>query len=52
MSSAKRNPLAEMFPIAKLQGTLNPDLTQLWEARSNARDKERGSGSPSLYEKV
>lgn len=40
------------FPLAKLHGTVSPELANIWEMRYNAFERQRMSHSPPLYEKV
>jgi hypothetical protein len=44
--------MTTMFPPAKLHGTVSPELTEIWEIRRHAHEGQRGSQSPSLFEKV
>lgn len=44
--------MATIFPPAKLHGTISPELTEMWEIRCHAQEQQRGSQSPSLFEKV
>lgn len=39
------------FPLARLYGTISPDLTQIWETQ-RATERQHESQSPPLYEKV
>lgn len=52
VNSAKRTSVTTMFPLAKLHGTISPELIEIWEARNSAFQKQRTTQSPPLYEKV
>ncbi|KAK8308561.1 hypothetical protein V6Z12_D02G067900 [Gossypium hirsutum] len=44
--------ITTLFPLARLRGTISPELTEMWERRQNAIEKQRESKSPPLYEKL
>lgn len=52
VKSAKRISISTIFPLAKLRGTISPELTEIWEARHKFFEEQRASQPPSLYEKV
>lgn len=41
-----------LFPPAKLHGTISPELTEMWEMQRCADERQKGSQSPPLFEKV
>ncbi|XP_058077059.1 condensin-2 complex subunit H2 [Magnolia sinica] len=51
-SSTKQNSLAAQFPLARLEGTINPEFAETLEAQLHARERVQASQSPSLYEKL
>ncbi|GMJ12239.1 hypersensitive to excess boron 2 [Hibiscus trionum] len=52
VNSTKSNPITTLFPLARLHGTISPELTEMWERQQNATEKQRESKSPPLYEKL
>lgn len=44
--------LRSQFPLAKLHGTVSPELTAIWELHSGACKKQEESQPIPLYEKV
>ncbi|KAK8572000.1 hypothetical protein V6N13_047627 [Hibiscus sabdariffa] len=52
VNSTKSNPITTLFPLARLHGTISPELTEMWERLQNASKKQRESKSPPLYEKL
>ncbi|KAL4311384.1 hypothetical protein GQ457_01G030600 [Hibiscus cannabinus] len=52
INSLKSNPITTLFPLARLHGTISPELTEMWERRQKAIEKQRESKSPPLYEKL
>lgn len=52
VNSTKSIPITTLFPLARLRGTISPELTEMWERRQNAIEKQRESKSPPLYEKL
>ncbi|PON62007.1 Condensin-2 complex subunit H [Parasponia andersonii] len=52
VTSTKGVSIATLFPLARLRGTISPDLTKLWEMQSHAHKRQRESQSPPLYEKL
>lgn len=45
--------LSTMFPLAKLHGPISSELTEMWEMRRCARQRQKDSQStPPLYETV
>ncbi|KHG03973.1 Condensin-2 complex subunit H2 [Gossypium arboreum] len=51
VNSTKSIPITTLFPLARLHGTISPELTEMWERRQSAIEKQRESKSPPLYEK-
>lgn len=43
--------VASQFPLAKLHGTISPELTRIWELHICARKRQETQPIP-LYEKV
>ncbi|XP_031277198.1 condensin-2 complex subunit H2 [Pistacia vera] len=52
VKSTKQHSVTTLFPLAKLYGTISPELTQVWEMQQKAFEKQRASHSPPLYEKL
>ncbi|XVF28285.1 hypothetical protein REPUB_Repub15cG0016800 [Reevesia pubescens] len=52
VNSTRSIPITSLFPLARLHGTISPELTEMWERRQNAFEKQRESKSPPLYEKL
>ena len=52
VNSTKGVKITTLFPIARLHGTISPELTEIWEMRCHASERQRESCSPPLYEKV
>ncbi|XWS14109.1 hypothetical protein CRYUN_Cryun36dG0094900 [Craigia yunnanensis] len=52
VNSTKNIPITTLFPLAKLHGTIGPELTEMWERRQNAFERQRESKSRPLYEKL
>ncbi|KAB2092790.1 hypothetical protein ES319_A02G054200v1 [Gossypium barbadense] len=52
VNSTKSIPITTLFPLARLHGTISPELTEMWERRQSAIEKQRESKSPPLYEKL
>ncbi|KAF5752186.1 hypothetical protein HS088_TW01G00093 [Tripterygium wilfordii] len=50
--STAQSSLSTLFPPARMNGTISPELTEMWEKQHNALEKEKKSQSPSLYEKL
>ncbi|KAE8677614.1 Condensin-2 complex subunit H2 [Hibiscus syriacus] len=48
----KSSLITTLFPLARLHGTISPELTEMWEKQQNAFGKQRESKSPPLYEKL
>ncbi|GLT99091.1 hypothetical protein SLE2022_165550 [Rubroshorea leprosula] len=48
----KSTSIATIFPLARLHGTVSPELTEIWESRQKTVNSQRGSQSPPLYEKL
>ncbi|XP_012083980.2 condensin-2 complex subunit H2 isoform X2 [Jatropha curcas] len=49
-NSAKQTSITTLFPLARMRGTISPELTEIWEARCN-RSQIKGNSIP-LYEKL
>ncbi|KAK8548738.1 hypothetical protein V6N13_054484 [Hibiscus sabdariffa] len=52
VNSKKSNPITTLFPLARLHGTISPELTEMWDRLQNATKKQRESKSTPLYEKL
>ncbi|XP_044479957.1 condensin-2 complex subunit H2-like isoform X2 [Mangifera indica] len=52
VNSTKQHSVTTLFPLAKLHGTISPELTQIWEARQKASEKQQAFHSSPLYEKL
>ncbi|XP_030975722.1 condensin-2 complex subunit H2 isoform X1 [Quercus lobata] len=52
VNSSKGVSISTLFPIARLHGTISPELTEIWEMRSQAFERQREFHSPPLYEKL
>ncbi|KAF5738730.1 condensin-2 complex subunit H2 isoform X2 [Tripterygium wilfordii] len=52
MNSTARSSLSTLFPLARMNGTISPELTEMWEKQCNALEKEKKLHSSSLYEKL
>ncbi|KAF6173816.1 hypothetical protein GIB67_003817 [Kingdonia uniflora] len=52
INSSKQISLASQFPVARLHGTISPDLTEVWEAQLDACKRQQEPQSPPLYEKL
>ncbi|XP_065616552.1 condensin-2 complex subunit H2 isoform X5 [Quercus suber] len=52
VNSTKGVSISTLFPIARLHGTISPELTEIWETRSQAFERQREFHSPPLYEKL
>lgn len=52
VNSTKGVSITTLFPIARLHGTISPELTEIWEMRCHASGRQRESCSPPLYEKL
>ncbi|OAY56069.1 condensin-2 complex subunit H2 [Manihot esculenta] len=50
VNSAKQTLMTTLFPLARMHGTINPELTEIWKARH--KGYESNSQSPPLYEKL
>ncbi|KAH9618722.1 hypothetical protein KSS87_005474 [Heliosperma pusillum] len=48
----KQITVASQFPLAKLNGPVCAELTELWEIRFRASKRQQESQPPSLYEKL
>ncbi|VVA37149.1 PREDICTED: condensin-2 complex subunit H2 [Prunus dulcis] len=52
VSSTKQVSMITLFPPAKLHGTISPELTEMWEMQRCADERQKGSQSPPLFEKL
>ncbi|OMO53612.1 Non-SMC condensin II complex, subunit H2-like protein [Corchorus capsularis] len=52
VNSTKTIPITTLFPLARLHGTISPELTEMWERRQNAFERQKESNSPPLFEKL
>ncbi|XWS08568.1 hypothetical protein CRYUN_Cryun40dG0013600 [Craigia yunnanensis] len=52
VNSSKSIPITTLFPLARLHGTICSELTEMWERRQNAFERQRESKSLPLYEKL
>ncbi|CAL5337900.1 unnamed protein product [Camellia sinensis] len=52
INSTKRISIAIQFPLARMHGTINSELNDIWEARRHASERQQESQSPSKYEKL
>ncbi|XVF38754.1 hypothetical protein REPUB_Repub20aG0129000 [Reevesia pubescens] len=52
VNSTKSIPITTLFPLARLHGTISPELTEMWERRQNAFERQSESKSTPLYEKL
>ncbi|KAF2289149.1 hypothetical protein GH714_029119 [Hevea brasiliensis] len=50
INSAKQTSITTLFPLAKMDGTISPELIEMWKARH--KRSETNSQSPPLYEKL
>ncbi|GAB2220195.1 hypothetical protein Drorol1_Dr00007838 [Drosera rotundifolia] len=48
----KQVPIAADFPLAKRNGPISPQFTEIWEMRSCARQSQQESQSPPFFEKL
>ncbi|GFZ09057.1 hypothetical protein Acr_20g0008650 [Actinidia rufa] len=52
INSTKRVPITTQFPLARMHGTISPELSEVWEARHRASENQREPKSLPLYEKL
>ena len=52
INSTKRVPITKQFPLARMHGTISPELSEVWEARRHASESQHEPKSLPLYEKV
>ncbi|EEF45573.1 conserved hypothetical protein [Ricinus communis] len=52
VKSARQTSITTMFPLARMRGTISPELTEIWEARFSRSEKTESADSPPLYEKL
>ncbi|KAK7303764.1 hypothetical protein RJT34_14679 [Clitoria ternatea] len=44
--------MSTLFPLAKLNGPISPELMEMWEMRRHVHERQRDSNPPPLYEKL
>ncbi|XAR48686.1 hypothetical protein NMG60_11031584 [Bertholletia excelsa] len=52
MNSTKEILITTQFPLARIHGTISPELSEVWEEWTHAAQRQQESGSPPLYEKL
>ncbi|GFZ21781.1 hypothetical protein Acr_29g0009430 [Actinidia rufa] len=52
INSTKRVPITKQFPLARMHGTISPELSEVWEARCHASESQHEPKSLPLYEKL
>eukprot|EP00258_Populus_trichocarpa_P031925 XP_024447944.1 condensin-2 complex subunit H2 [Populus trichocarpa] len=52
LKSAEKTSITALFPLARMHGTISPDLAKIWEAQQNKIGKHGNTQSPTLYEKL
>ncbi|PSR85103.1 Condensin-2 complex subunit like [Actinidia chinensis var. chinensis] len=52
INSTKRVPITKQFPLARMHGTISPELSEVWEARRHASESQHEPKSLPLYEKL
>lgn len=52
LNLCKRISISTLFPLARLHGTISPELTDIWKAQCKKFERHGKSESASLYEKV
>ncbi|XP_011010877.1 PREDICTED: condensin-2 complex subunit H2-like [Populus euphratica] len=52
LKSAEKTSITALFPLARMHGTISPDLAKIWEAQQNEIGKHGNTQSPTLYEKL
>ncbi|WCJ23457.1 Condensin-2 complex subunit H2 [Euphorbia peplus] len=50
VGSAKQTSITTLFPLAKMCGTISPELTEIWKERCSK--SKRNEKNPPLYEKL
>lgn len=50
--SRKSISVVAQFPLAKMNGAISSDITEIWEAQRRAGENQQESQSPPPYEKV
>ncbi|XP_021898413.1 condensin-2 complex subunit H2 isoform X1 [Carica papaya] len=51
-NSMNRISITTLFPLARMRGTVSPELNGIWEMHRDALHRERKSEDPPLYEKL
>jgi condensin-2 complex subunit H2 len=52
IGTQKKKTLASIFPLAKMDGVVSPQLTKYFEIHMSQQEKSNASQSVALYEKV
>lgn len=52
IGTRKKKPLASIFPVAKMDGDVNPEVTKSFEIHMSQQEKPHASQSVPLYEKL
>ncbi|CAK9145601.1 unnamed protein product [Ilex paraguariensis] len=52
VNSSQRIPLTTEFPLARLHGPISSELSEMWEKKRRALEKQQELQSPPLYEKL
>ncbi|KAF9673268.1 hypothetical protein SADUNF_Sadunf10G0006600 [Salix dunnii] len=52
LKSAEKTSITALFPLARMHGTISPDLAKIWEARQNKIGKHGDTRYPTLFEKL
>ncbi|KAJ6430877.1 hypothetical protein OIU84_018392 [Salix udensis] len=52
LKSAEKTSVTALFPLARMHGTICPDLAKIWEARQNKIGKHGNTQYPTLFEKL
>ncbi|KAJ6722121.1 CONDENSIN-2 COMPLEX SUBUNIT H2 [Salix viminalis] len=52
LKSAEKTSVTALFPLARMHGTICPDLAKIWEARQNKFGKHGNTQYPTLFEKL
>ncbi|GLT32523.1 hypothetical protein SLA2020_071860 [Shorea laevis] len=52
LDAKKSTSIATIFPLARLHGTVSPELTEIWESQQKTFNGQWRSQSPPLYEKL
>jgi condensin-2 complex subunit H2 len=52
IGAPKKKTLASIFPVAKIDGVVSPELTKSFEVQMSQQENPHASQSVPLYEKV